>query len=108
MLCLVLCLGTAISAHAHVASNSFLTLRIEGANVDGSVELAVRDAEIAVGLDRNRDGRVSWGEVRAAQGALAVYLRQHLQLAGTDGRCTLRFGALQINARVDGNYLWQP
>jgi hypothetical protein len=104
---LALCLGAATSAEAHVASNSFLTMRIEGASVEGSVELAVRDAEIAVGLDANHDGKVSWGEVRAAQGALLVYLRRHLQLAAADGSCALRFGALEINARVDGNYLWQ-
>ncbi len=102
-----LCLGTAMSAQAHVASNSFLTMRIEGASVEGSVELAVRDAEIAVGLDSNHDGKVSWGEVRAAQLALRVYLRQHLQMAGSDGGCPLLFAALEINARVDGNYLWQ-
>lgn len=104
---LALCVGAAMSAQAHVASNSFLTMRIESASVEGSVELAVRDAEIAVGLDSNHDGQVSWGEGRAAQAALLVYLRQHLQLAGADGGCALRFGELQINARVDGNYLWQ-
>ena len=103
-----LLLGLSISAEAHVASNSFLSMRIEGASVDGTVEVAVRDAEIAVGLDGNRDGKVSWGEVRAAQGALTVYLRQHLQLSADQARCTLRFGALEINERVDGNYLWQP
>jgi hypothetical protein len=105
---LALMLGLSVQAQGHVASNSFLTLRAEGSTIEGSVELAVRDAELAVGLDSNRDGQVSWGEVRAAQGALTIYLRQHLQLAGKEGRCALRFGALQINERVDGNYLWQP
>jgi hypothetical protein len=107
-LCLLLLLGMSMNAGAHVASNSFLTMRVEGASVEGAVELAIRDAEIAVGLDSNRDGEVSWGEVRAAEGALTVYLRQHLQLLANDARCTLRFGALKINERIDGNYLWQP
>jgi len=108
LLGLTLLLGVSINAEAHVASNSFLTMRVEGATIDGTVELAVRDAEIAVGLDSNRDGKVSWAEVHAAQGTLTVYLRQHLQLLADDARCTLRFGALQINERIDGNYLWQP
>jgi HupE/UreJ protein len=103
-----LLLATAMSAYAHVASNSFLSMRVEGARVDGALELAVRDAEIAVGLDSNHDGKVTWGEVRAAQNALVLYLRAHLQLAGSAGRCALQFGAVQINERVDGNYLWQP
>jgi hypothetical protein len=105
---LAMLLGAATVAQAHVASNSFLTMAVDGATVEGSVELAVRDAELAVGLDSNHDGQVTWGEVRAAQGALALYLQHHLQLAGSVGHCTLRFGPVQINARVDGNYLWQP
>lgn len=101
-------LSMAMSAQAHVASNSFLSMQVQGARVDGALELAVRDAEIAVGLDSNHDGKVTWDEVRAAQGALVAYLSQHLQLSQSEGRCALRFGAVQINARVDGNYLWQP
>jgi hypothetical protein len=104
----LLLLGTATTTQAHVASNSFLTLKVEGAGLNGTLELAVRDAEIAVGLDSNHDGKVTWGEVRAAQGALVVYLREHLQLSEREGGCALQFGAVQVNERVDGNYLWQP
>ncbi|HLY53011.1 MAG TPA: HupE/UreJ family protein, partial [Steroidobacteraceae bacterium] len=104
----LLLLAAALGVQAHVASNSFLSLRVEGAHLDGALELAVRDAEVAVGLDSNHDGQVTWGEVRAAQGALVLYLGQHLQLSAPKGRCQLQFGAVQINERVDGNYLWQP
>ncbi|GAC1453322.1 MAG: HupE/UreJ family protein [Steroidobacteraceae bacterium] len=104
----VVMLCAAMAAQAHVASNSFLSLHVTGGVVDGSLELAVRDAEIAVGLDADHDGKVTWGEVRAAQGALVLYLRQHLQLSQAEGYCELRFGAVQINERIDGNYLWQP
>jgi HupE / UreJ protein len=103
-----LLLAAATHAQAHVASNGFLRIELEGPQVTGSLELAVRDAEIAVGLDSNRDGKVTWGEVRAAQGALTLYLRQHLQLSVSQGSCALNFAAVQINERVDGNYLWQP
>jgi hypothetical protein len=104
----LLLLGAVSAAQAHVASNSFLSVRVDGARVAGALELAVRDAEIAVGVDSNHDGKITWGEVRSAQAALLQYLHGHLQLAGADGRCALRFGALQINERIDGNYLWQP
>jgi hypothetical protein len=83
-------------------------MQARGARFDGALELAVRDAEIAVGLDSNRDGKVTWGEVRVAQASFTLYLRQHLQLSGPQGPCALQFGAVQINERVDGNYLWQP
>jgi hypothetical protein len=103
-----LLLLAATSVQAHVASNSFLSMHVEGSRIDGALELAVRDAEIAVGLDGNRDGQVTWGEVVAAQSTLRVYLRRHLRLSAPQGLCALQFGAVQINERADGNYLWQP
>jgi len=108
-LCLTgLWLSVAVGAHAHVASNSFLAVRVEGSRISGTLELAVRDAEIAVGLDANRDGRVSWGEVRGGEAGVAYYIQQHLTLSGPGGPCPLSMGAVQINERVDGNYLWEP
>jgi hypothetical protein len=104
----LLLLSTATSTQAHVASNSFLTVRVEDARLQGTLELSVRDAEIAVGLDSNHDGEVTWGEVRASQGALVRYLREHLQLSAPTGACALQFAAVKVNERVDGNYLWQP
>jgi hypothetical protein len=95
-------------AQAHIASNGFLSLQVERAEVSGSLELAIRDGELAVGLDRDRDGKVSWGELRASGAALQAYVLGHLNLAGAEGACKLKFGPVQVNERVDGNYLWLP
>jgi len=95
-------------AQAHIASNGFLSLKVEGARVSGALELAIRDGELAVGLDRDRDGKVSWGELRASQSALQAYVMGHIVLAGRDGACKLSFAPVQVNQRVDGNYLWLP
>ncbi len=103
---LVLCLPLAVQAH--IASNGFLRLQVDGGRVAGSLELAIRDGELAVGLDRNRDGKVTWGELRASQDALERYLQAHLQLADAAGSCALRVDAVQVNDRVDGSYLWLP
>src|SRR5579859_3808147 len=104
-LALVFC---ASFAHAHIASNGFLNLDVDGARISGSIELAIRDGELAVGLDRNGDGKVTWGELKAAQTSLENYVRGHLKLRGDDGDCPLRFEAVEVNERVDGNYLWLP
>jgi HupE / UreJ protein len=96
------------SASAHIASNGFLALNVDGSRVAGSVQLAIRDGELAVGLDRNGDGKVTWAELRAGQTALQNYLQGHLHLSGDAGICRLEFAALQVNERVDGNYLWLP
>jgi hypothetical protein len=95
-------------AAAHISSNGFLTLDASGSQVSGSLELAVRDAELAVGLDTNGDGSVTWGEARGHQPELLAYLRDRLTLSTNGSRCAISFEALQVNARVDGNYLWVP
>jgi len=96
------------AAQAHIASNGFLVARVAGSGVDGSLELAVRDVELAVGVDANRDGRISWGELRAGEPRLLQYVSQRLGLTAQGGACTLSFQALQVNDRVDGSYAWLP
>lgn len=95
-------------ASAHVSSNGFLVLRIEGQELQGSMELAVRDVELAVGVDADQDGRITWGELRAAQPRLQQYVATHLRLDAQRSECVLEFQALQVNARVDGNYAYLP
>jgi hypothetical protein len=95
-------------AQAHIASNGFLSLQVERAQISGALELAIRDGELAVGLDRDRDGKVTWGELRASQTALQVYVLEHLHLGGADGPCRMTFSSVEVNERVDGNYLWLP
>jgi hypothetical protein len=99
----------ATAANAHIASNGFLTLNVEGSNVSGTIELAMRDGELAVGLDSNRDGRITWGELRSHQQELQLYIRSRLSFsAGAPARCSQEFAPVEVNERVDGNYLWLP
>jgi hypothetical protein len=99
------------SVCAHIASNGFLTLNVEGSSrLNGHIELAVRDVELAVGLDTNGDGKVTWGEVRAHEREIVNYVVRHLGIDSDRpvGTCEVRGGALEVNERVDGNYLWVP
>ena len=102
------CALAAPAAQAHIASNGFLSLRVEHAQVSGVLELAIRDGELAVGLDHDGDGKVTWGELKSSQGALQVYVLQHLHLAAAAGPCRMGFDSVQVNDRVDGSYLWLP
>jgi hypothetical protein len=103
-----LLLAVASTAHAHIASNGFLTLNVEGSKLSGSIELAMRDAELAVGLDDNRDGKITWGEVRSHQRDLELYVRSKLMVGDGTTRCAEEFAPVEVNERVDGNYLWLP
>jgi len=96
------------TAHAHVASNGFLVANVSGQTVTGSIEVAVRDVELAVGVDGNRDGKVTWGELRAGEPQLARYLAQHVSMMAQTQDCPLSFQALAVNDRVDGSYAWLP
>ncbi len=95
-------------ASAHISSSGFLVIKVEGTQIEGSLELAVRDAERAVGIDANQDGKITWGELRASQLRLAQYLSQHLDLSTQGIPCPLRFDAVEVNERVDGKYAWLP
>lgn len=102
------CLILSMSVHAHIASNGFLAADVEDTRLHGSIELAVRDVEVAIGVDANHDGKITWGELRANASALRQYVAGHLRFAAPDGICPLELGHLQINNRVDGSYVWFP
>jgi len=96
----------AATAQAHIASNGFMSAQVHGARVTGSIEVAVRDAELAIGVDANHDGRITWGELRASEPQLIRYLAQHVQLTAQGQACVLALQGLRINDRVDGSYAW--
>jgi hypothetical protein len=104
---LLLLMLTEVAA-AHISSSGFLVIKVQGRSLGGSLEIAVRDAELAVGADANHDGKITWGELRAAEPRLARYVAQHLVLHAQESDCPLTFQPLQVNERVDGNYAWLP
>jgi hypothetical protein len=106
--CMLILTLAAPLAQAHIASNGFLNLKVDGAKVSGAMELAIRDGELAVGLDHDSDGKVTWGELRSSQAALQSYVLGHLRLSGDAGQCRVGFSPVQVNERIDGSYLWLP
>lgn len=107
-LVILLTAGLATSAQAHIASNGFLTLQVHASELDGAVELAVRDVELAIGVDDNHDGTVTWGELRHNEARLQDYVAAHFSMSAQGSACVLRFKPLQVNERVDGNYAYLP
>jgi HupE / UreJ protein len=103
-----LALLLAATAQAHVASNGFLVAHVEGHSVRGSVEIAVRDVELAVGTGADREGKVTWGALRGAEQRLDEYLARHLRLSAQGHACPVALQSMQLNDRVDGTYVWLP
>lgn len=90
---------------AHKASDSYLSLRLEDAQISGRWDIALRDLDYAIGLDRNGDGAITWGEVRAAQPGIQAYALSALTLRSDEQACRLQLQTLQIVAHSDGQYV---
>ncbi|TJY56639.1 HupE/UreJ family protein [Sinimarinibacterium sp. CAU 1509] len=93
-------------ADAHRPSDAFLDLSVQADHVEGHWEIALRDLASLVVLDRDGDHALSWGELRAAQPALARRLLAALSVTAGGQVCDLEVTDLQINDRLDGRYAW--
>ncbi|MGB9989173.1 TonB-dependent receptor domain-containing protein [Massilia sp. SM-13] len=97
----LLCCG---AAWAHKPSDSYLTLRTAGAQVDGRWDIALRDLDYAIGLDTDGDGKLTWDEIRSHHPDIARYALARLQLASGGTSCPLMAGTQQIDQHTDGAY----
>lgn len=91
-------------AQAHKASDSYLNLTVEGARIEGRWDIALRDLELAVGLDADGDGALTWDEVRARHGAIAAYALTHLKLSAGGADCPLQVTQQLVDSHTDGAY----
>jgi hypothetical protein len=100
----LLLLFASLAAQAHKPSDSYLRLKIDGAQVTGQWDIALRDLEQAIGLDANGDGEITWGELRARQGDIAAYALARLSLSGDAKTCPLRVTGHEVDRHSDGAY----
>ena len=91
-------------ASAHKASDSYLSLRLDGGRVSGQWDIALRDLDYAIGLDSNDDGVITWGEVRARQDAIAAYAFSRLALDAGGSPCGIHPTAQLLDDHSDGAY----
>ena len=88
---LVLALGPAFvrPAGAHETTRSFVALERDGEAIDLRMRVAFRDIEVAVWMDEDLDGRITWGEARRRLDAVEAYIRSSFALEA-GGACTLK------------------
>lgn len=104
LLLLALCFACAFPAQAHKASDSYLSLAVQGEKIDGQWDIALRDLEMAVGLDANDDAAITWDEVRARHEAIAAYALARLKLSSEGVDCPMRVTEHLIDSHTDGAY----
>ena len=99
-LCLGLLLLAASSAQAHKASDSYLQIDAGATATTVRWDIALRDLDVALDLDSNEDGQLSWGEVKAAWPRIEAYALPRLTIDG----CALRSTGQALERRNDGAY----
>ena len=105
--CLVGLLGLPSTAIAHKESDAYVSLRPDPSNanqLDGELDVALRDLDFAIGIDSNHDGAITWGEVKAHRGAIERYVLPALTIRGDGLTCPITPNAQMIDAHSDGAY----
>ena len=94
-------------ALAHKPSDSYLTLRATSAGGDIAVrwDIALRDLDYVLELDRDGDGQLTWGEVRQRSEDITRLATSRLQLTSSDKACTwVTASPLMLDKHSDGTY----
>jgi len=104
----LLWLALAGTAAAHKPSDSYLTLAADGNRLTGRWDIALRDLDMALGLDADGDGNITWGELRARHADIAALAQARLALAADGQPCSLAVGAQQVDEHTDGAYSVLP
>ena len=104
--CLLLLAASA--AQAHKPSDSYLSVSVQGSQLTGRWDIALRDLDFAIGLDANGDGDITWGELRARHADIAAYAQARLALQADGLPCTLSIGAQRVDEHTDGAYSVLP
>lgn len=89
-----------VPAQAHKASDAYLQLRQTAGQATLRVDVALRDLDLALDLDADLDGRLTWGEVHAAWPAIERYVADRVAVKG----CDLRPAGRALERRNDGAY----
>lgn len=93
-----------VPAWAHKPSDSYLSLSIHNDRVEGQWDIALRDLDNAIGLDRDGNGRLTWGEVRETHGEIGAYALSRLVLSAGTQTCTTQLLDQLIDHHTDGAY----
>jgi HupE / UreJ protein len=90
----------AATAFAHKASDAYLQIDAGTAGTAVRWDIALRDLDAALELDADGDGKLTWGEVKAATARIDAYALPRLSIAG----CPLKVTGHALERRNDGAY----
>lgn len=90
----------AAPAAAHKSSDAYLQLAADGEGSRLRIDIALRDLDNALDIDADADGRLTWGEVKAAWPAIDTYVQARVRLDA----CAFNPPPPALEQRADGVY----
>ncbi|HVE51526.1 MAG TPA: HupE/UreJ family protein [Casimicrobiaceae bacterium] len=100
----IVALAFATAVFAHKSSDAYLTILRTDRDLVVRFDAALRDLELAIGLDANGDGDITWGEVRGRHAAIAALALERLKLTVDGRRCPLSLRGHRVDTHTDGAY----
>jgi hypothetical protein len=92
-------------AAAHKPSDAYVMLALDDRGVvTGRWDIALRDVEYAIGLDSDRDGNITWGELRSRHDAITAYALSRIAVLADDQTCSTEVTARLVDTHSDGTY----
>ncbi|MGZ8260641.1 MAG: HupE/UreJ family protein [Caldimonas sp.] len=88
------------AAAAHKASDAYLQLAASPGRLELRWDIALRDLDVALDLDGDADGKLTWGEVRTVWPRIESYALPRLSIEG----CALVPAGRGLERRSDGAY----
>lgn len=94
----------AAPAFAHKASDAYVTIEHGRDAVAVRLDVALRDLDGALGLDRDGDGTITWGELKARHAAFERYATTRFVIASGGTPCTFADAVHGVDRHTDGAY----
>jgi hypothetical protein len=93
------------AAHAHTLGQGYLVLNASPQAITGHVEMTLTDLDVALGLDTDKDGKVSDAELLPAMDRVFAYLAERIDVGSTAHWYGLMFDSYEIMSIPLGRYL---
>ena len=96
---------TTIPAIAHKPSDSYITLKRVENEIHAQWDIALRDLDYALELDKNNDGIITWGELRNNHKIITDYALPKFKMRVNNEYCTNQSSEqLLVDNHTDGAY----
>ncbi len=110
-LLMLLCVSTGFSAspaNAHSQSYGYLDVARDATSLKGQLALALRDLDTLFEVDRDGDGKITWGEVRSREREIAGGALEKISIVTKSGACSLGAQDVMTDTRGGETYIVMP